>query len=146
MKTIRHFIWDFDGTLLDTYPNIVRYLQTALRDFGYEVDSVEILEKMMTTIPYSIQYYSELYGLPDLRDRYKQYYAAEPNDPVEVFPGVREVLQRVQEIGGANYIFTNRNRSIHAMLKRTGIDGFFRDIITSEDPGVVVKPAPKTPS
>ena len=142
MKNIRHFIWDFDGTLLDTYPNIVRYLQTALRDFGYEVDSVEILEKMMTTIPYSIQYYSELYGLPDLRDRYKQYYAAEPNDPVKVFPGVREVLQRVQEIGGANYIFTNRNRSIHAMLKRTGIDGFFRDIITSEDPGFVVKPAP----
>lgn len=144
MKTIRHFIWDFDGTLLNTYPNIVRYLQTALRDFGREVDSVEILEKMMTTIPYAIQYYTDLYNLPELRQRYRHYYAAEPTDPVEAFPNVREVLRRVQEIGAANYIFTNRNRSIHAMLKRAGIEGEFKDIITSEDPGFVVKPAPDT--
>ena len=144
MKTIRHFIWDFDGTLLDTYPNITRYLQMALWDFGREVTQTEILEKMMVTIPYAIQYYAEQYDLPDLRDHYLSYYAAEVSDPVRVFPCVREVLLRIQELGAANYIFTNRNRSIHAMLKRAGMDGEFREIVTSEDPGFVVKPAPDT--
>ena len=108
MKNIKLFIWDFDGTLLDTYPNITRYLKQALNDFGKDADQTEILEKMMTTIPYSIRYYSELYDLPELAAHYRAYYAEEKNDPIRVFPGIPEVLRRVQEIGAANYIFTNR--------------------------------------
>ena len=36
MKEMKLFIWDFDGTLLDTYANLVRYMQMALRDCGYD--------------------------------------------------------------------------------------------------------------
>ena len=144
MKNIKHFIWDFDGTLLDTYPNITRYLQTALRDFGIEVSQTEILEKMMVTIPYAIRHYAEKHGLPQLRERYMHYYAAEATDPVQPFPYVRQVLKRIQEMGAANYIFTNRGSSIHAMLERAGIVGDFKAIVTADDPGFVVKPAPDT--
>ena len=144
MKNIKLFIWDFDGTLLDTYPNITRYLKQALNDFGKDADQTEILEKMMTTIPYAIRYYSELYDLPELAAHYRAYYAEEKNDPIRVFPGIPEVLRRVQEIGAANYIFTNRGHTIHAMLERAGIAGEFKDIITADDPGFVVKPAPDT--
>ena len=144
MKTIKHFIWDFDGTLLDTYPNITRYLQMALRDFGVEVDQTAILEQMMITIPHAIRYYAEKYALPELRAHYYQYYTAEKTDPVSVFPYIPEVLKRVQEIGAANYIFTNRGSSIHAMLERAGITGEFREIVTADDLGFVVKPAPDT--
>ena len=51
MKNMKLFIWDFDGTLLDTYPNITGYLRRALLDFGYDVPQEEILEKMLVTIP-----------------------------------------------------------------------------------------------
>ena len=144
MKQLRHFIWDFDGTLMDTYPNITRYLKQALKDFGIEADQTEILERMMVKIPVAIQQYAEQYSLPELRARYDIYYANEPNDPVEPFKGVREVLRQIRANGGYNYIFTNRGHSIHAMLKRAGIDGEFKDIITADDPGFVVKPAPDT--
>ena len=30
----RHLIWDFDGTLFDTYPRICRAYQKALADAG----------------------------------------------------------------------------------------------------------------
>ena len=144
MKNIRHFIWDFDGTLMDTYPNITRYLKLALKDFGIDADQTEILERMMVRIPVAIQQYAEQYSLPELRAHYDMYYANEPNDLVEPFEGVREVLRQIRVNGGFNYIFTHRNRSIHAMLKRAGIDGEFREIITSEDPGFAAKPAPDT--
>ena len=142
MKTMKHFIWDFDGTLLDTYPNITRYLQTALRDFGYAVSQTEILEQMMVTIPHAIRYYAEKYDLPELRARYYHYYAAEKTDPVNVFPYVPEVLRRIREMGAKNYIFTNRGSSIHAMLERVGIAGEFEEVVTADDPAFVVKPAP----
>lgn len=144
MKNIKLFIWDFDGTLLDTYPNITRYLQTALRDFGKEVDQTEILEQMMVTIPHAVRHYAELYDLPELRERYLHYYEAEKTDPVRAFPYIKEVLERVQALGAANYIFTNRGSSIHAMLERAGIAGEFREIVAAGDPGFVVKPAPDT--
>ena len=34
MKALKHFIWDFDGTLFDTYPNLAGYMQKALKDCG----------------------------------------------------------------------------------------------------------------
>jgi phosphoglycolate phosphatase-like HAD superfamily hydrolase len=141
---INTILFDYDGTLMDTYPNITRYLKLALKDFGIDADQTEILERMMVRIPVAIQQYAEQYSLPELRARYDMYYANEPNDLVEPFEGVREVLRQIRVNGGFNYIFTHRNRSIHAMLKRAGIDGEFREIITSEDPGFAAKPAPDT--
>ena len=96
MKNIKLFIWDFDGTLLDTYPKITGYLRRALLDCGHDVSQTEILEKMMVTIPHAINYYSELYQLPDLRERYKAYNVEEADAPVAIFPQVKEVLQRKQ--------------------------------------------------
>ena len=142
MKNIKLFVWDFDGTLLDTYPNITGYLKRALQDFGKDASQTEILEKMLVNIPHAVRYYSELYNLPELNERYRAYYANEINDPVRAFPKVKEVLQRVREIGADNYIFTNRGDSIYAMLEKAGLDGEFKEIITSANPHFVVKPAP----
>ena len=73
MKNIKHFIWDFDGTLMDTYPNIIRYIKLALSDFGKDADDIEIMKKTAVRIPYAIEYYSELYGIPELLEHYKKY-------------------------------------------------------------------------
>ena len=71
MKNIKLFIWDFDGTLLDTYPFTTACLRNALLDFGYDVSQTDILEKMMVNIPHAINYYADLYQLPDLRAHIK---------------------------------------------------------------------------
>ena len=63
MKQVQHLFWDFDGTLVDTYPNLVRYMSLALSDFGITADPVEILEKMMENIPYALDYYTKKYDL-----------------------------------------------------------------------------------
>ena len=144
MKNMKLFIWDFDGTLMNTYPNIIEYLRQALLDFGYEVPQKEILEKMMVSISCAIRYYSEKYYLPDLGKRYKEYYKQEAESVVSTFPKVKEVLRRIREIGADNYIFTNRGNTIYPMLENAGILEEFREIITSEDAAFVVKPAPDT--
>ena len=121
MKDIKLFIWDFDGTLLDTYPFTTDCLRKALLDFGHDVSQTEILEKMMVTIPHAIQYYADLYQIPDLKDHFKRYNTAEDTIPVVLFPQIKEVLQRVREIGAENYIFTNRNNSIYHLLELAGL-------------------------
>lgn len=75
MKTVKHFIWDFDGTLADSYPNLVRYMSLALSDLGVDAKPVEIMEKMLENIPYTISYYTEKYNLPQLSEQYDFHYA-----------------------------------------------------------------------
>lgn len=142
MKQMKLFIWDFDGTLMDTYPNITGFLRRALLDFGYEISQTEILEKMMVTIPHAIRYYSELYGLPDLKDHYNKYFMEETGMPVLAFPNVKEVLRLIRKIGGDNYIFTDRNASTYPMLELAGIRNEFREIVTAADLHFAAKPAP----
>lgn len=142
MQSIKHFIWDFDGTLMDTYPNVIRYLRLGLQECGCDAPDVEIMEKMMTTIPYAIQCYSEQFGIPDLKERYKRHHLQEATDPIRVFPGVPEVLRQIRKMGGYNYIFTNRGDSIYPILERAGILEEFTEIVTADSPRFVVKPAP----
>lgn len=142
MKQMKLFIWDFDGTLMDTYPNIIRYLRQALQEFGKDASAVEIMEKMMDTILSTIEFYSKQYGIPNLHERYKAHYAREAQDPVLVFPGVPEVLQEIRRMGADNYIFTNRGESIYPMLEKAGVLEEFTEIVTAASPEFVVKPSP----
>ncbi len=142
MQSIKHFIWDFDGTLMDTYPNVIRYLRLAMQECGYDAPYNEILEKMMENIRFAVDYYSEKFQIPDLHQRYLEQYKQEATDPVAIFPGVSEVLRQIRKMGGFNYIFTNRNDSIYPMLEQVGILQEFEEIVTADSPNFVVKPAP----
>lgn len=144
MKSIKHFIWDFDGTLVDTYPNITSYLQKALRDFGYEVSQTDILEQMLVTIPHAKKYYAELYSIEfeKLNERYSYHDKAGADNVSYPFPDVLEVLKRIRELGGKNYVFTNRGASVYPMLERVGLIDEFDEIVSASDESFVSKPAP----
>lgn len=143
MKHIQHYIWDFDGTLANTYPNLVRYLTLALADFGKPAEPVEILEKMMETIGYAIDWYSEYYDLPQLKQRYDYHYALGKDDPVHAFEHVTAVLEQIQKSGGNNYIYTNRGVTLDPLLERMGLRSYFTEIIRAGDPEFEYKPSPK---
>lgn len=143
MKNIKHFIWDFDGTLADTYPNLVRYLSLALADFGVTAEPVEIHEKMMETVGYAINWYSEHLSLPELSGRYDYYYALGKDDPASAFPGVASVLEQIEKNGGYNYIFTNRGESVYALLEQMKLQNYFTEIVRDGDPEFEFKPSPR---
>lgn len=66
--------WDFDGTLIDTYPNLVRIFKEMLNEYGYTVSKEEIHMKMSVSIGYACEYFSEKYGidLSELKQRYRE--------------------------------------------------------------------------
>ena len=147
LKNIRHFIWDFDGTLFDTYPAIIQDLRFALQKYGYDCDPLEAIRHMIeTTIGQTRDHYADKYGIARevLAETYEAFGAktmallqAEP------FAGAQEVLERICTAGRYNYIFTNRKGSEALLyLKKYGLDGYFRDIIGSESPNFAKKPAP----
>ena len=142
MKNIKHFIWDFDGTLMNTYPHITSCFQAALRDLGIDVPKIDIMRQMLIDIPHTVKYFSELYDLSELDEHYKSYYSIAPTEPVQLFPFVKDVLETIKKNGGNNYIFTNRGDSTFPFLEEHGIKDLFTDIVTSSHPHFALKPAP----
>ena len=140
MKNMKLFIWDFDGTLVDSYPNSVGCMQRALRDFGYDATYEQILEQMLDNIGVAIRYFTDKFQIPELSERFYAYAANQ--EPVVLFDNVVDVLHRIQELGGTNLIFTNRNETIFPMLEQVGITEEFAEVVTTLHPNFAWKPAP----
>ena len=142
MKNMKLFIWDFDGTLVDSYPYSVSCMQRALRDFGYDASYSEIMEQMLETIGVAIRHFTDKFQIPELSDRFDHYYQVGRDEPVMLFEGVLDVLRHIQGMGAINLIFTNRNESIFPMLEEAGIAGEFEEVVTAIHPNFAWKPAP----
>lgn len=140
MKNMKLFIWDFDGTLVDSYPNSVGCMQRALRDFGYDATYEQILEQMLDNIGVAIRYFTDKFQIPEISERFYAYAANQ--EPVVLFDNVVDVLHRIQELGGTNLIFTNRNETIFPMLEQVGITEEFAEVVTTLHPNFAWKPAP----
>lgn len=143
LNEMRLFIWDFDGTLMDTYPvTFAAYLHQALADFGYTPSEAEVMERMLVNVGHAVQHYMDLYHLPQLWERYRFYEAKGPIAMPAALPQVKQVLARIRELGGINCVYTHRNDGTFPMLEHSGLTEEFEEIITSTHEAFASKPAP----
>lgn len=138
----KHFIWDFDGTLYDTYPVSVIALRHALNDCGVDDDADHILSLLKITIPHAIDYYIKKYKVGD--DFYERFTYYRLKDEVNVRPYeyVEQICKKICESGAHNYLYTHRDKTSIEYLKRDGLYKYFTDFIISED-GFEDKPSPQ---
>ena len=146
MKDIRHFIWDFDGTLFDTYPVIIRSMTSALAEYGRDCDPRDCMELMLDSIGVALDRYSELCGVSreELTATYERYNQASLKE-LEARPmeGAREVLEAILKKGGKSYIFSHRRTGeIRLFLDKYGLTDLFEDMLGPDFEGFAWKPAP----
>lgn len=140
---ISHFIWDFDGTLFDTYPQMALSLQRALETLGIQEPIRNILSHMkQSSVGAAAAACGRRHGLevPLLMERFRANERSN-KDSLLPYPGAARVCHTVCALGGRNYLYTHRNRSALDALARCGLAGCFEDAITLEG-GFPRKPAP----
>ena len=139
----RHFFWDFDGTLYDTYPRITRACQRALGDFCVETayDTVYAAAKR------SLNYCGVAIGGPRgvsaeaFMEAYHRHAEEEGAESIRPYSGVPEMLRAVVRNGGKNYLYTHRSTTALKWPRHDRLDALFADAVTKED-GFPSKPAP----
>jgi len=134
--------WDFDGTLFDTYPNLVRAFKEALENYGYTAEEDEIWQKMSISIRHAVSFYAKKHGFdPDeFRALHKRLEGFRP-DLVKTYPGVKETLKAIKESGRRNHLYTNRDKGSVRYLEAYDLLQYFDGLVTKEDMRVL-KPSP----
>ena len=128
------FIWDLDGTLLDSYPIIVDSLYQVYKEkLGIELDKDRIHREI---IKYSVSHFlndlEKETGIKfdALKDRYS-YISGKEKLNIPLMKNGLEILKYLKEQGIHSYVFTHRGVSTEPVLRNLGIYDCFDEVVTS---------------
>ena len=106
----RHWFWDFDGTLFNTYPRICRALQKSLADAGIFEETSVIMPYLKQSLETAARHFGDEKGVGTdiLLEGYHRHSEEEGPSTIHPFPGAREFLCDVISSGGKNYLYIRR--------------------------------------
>lgn len=137
------FIWDLDGTLIDSYPAILAALDVTYAAYGWAFDRKKVQAYILD---YSVgQLLDELAEEKGVElQGLKKYYSADlkgRDRELCLFPETKAVLDWTREQGIGNFIYTHKGSNTASVLELLGIAEYFTHVVTSAD-GFARKPAP----
>ena len=133
---IRNILWDFDGTLFNTYPAFGKAFRKAINDLGKDLPDEWIIEKAKVSMDYCLESIVERCGLDAtlIDEKFTEHYhEIQPNDQPP-FAGADKVCRFIVEKGGKNVIVTHRRGAgMLRLLDAFDMRRFFSAWITSDD-------------
>lgn len=130
---MQFYIWDLDGTLVDSYPNMINTIFLALKEFGKNIDknALSIAVKQQVKIAYD-RFASDLpHEL--FKEKWKSIESQSLNT-INLFPYALETLELLKSKAAKQYLYTHRDRnSTFYLLEKQNISHFFEEIITADD-------------
>jgi HAD superfamily hydrolase (TIGR01549 family) len=140
---IKDIIWDFDGTLFDTYPGTAEAFIKALNDSGIGETKENVLNYLKVSDSFAMTHFNQLYNLDNtFIDKYTAYKRCIKPEMIRLFPFAKEVCRQFIDLGGRNYIITHRGDSTIKFLEYNGMMDYFTEVITKEY-GFKRKPDPE---
>ena len=138
------FIWDLDGTLLDSYEAILSGIEETFAQFSIPYDKEKVREFILK---FSVQ--DLLVQVAEDRNldvvvlnQVRAQSLAEKNTQVVLMPGAREVLNWADQVGIRNFVYTHKGDNAFTILKDLGLESYFTEILTSQS-GFERKPNPE---
>ncbi|SJZ36738.1 haloacid dehalogenase superfamily, subfamily IA, variant 3 with third motif having DD or ED/haloacid dehalogenase superfamily, subfamily IA, variant 1 with third motif having Dx(3-4)D or Dx(3-4)E [Pilibacter termitis] len=139
----KNYIWDFDGTLYDTYGAITTAFLESLKLFGIQATPKEVYQLIKKE---SARFAAEHYvGLEKKQALMRKYQEIEPRlqESPKPFHDARETLESIVQNGGKNFVLTHRDNTALEFLKQDGLFHCFTDFVTVAD-DFPLKPDPSS--
>ena len=138
------FIWDLDGTLLDSYEAILAGIEETYRQFSLPYNKEEVRTFILGhSVQDLLEQVAEERGLDaGLLNQVRAQSLAEKNAQVVLMPGAREILAWANQQGIQQFVYTHKGDNALTILRDLGLDAYFTEILTSQS-GFARKPSPE---
>ena len=138
------FIWDLDGTLLDSYEAILSGIEETYAQFSipYNKEKVRAFILKYSVKDLLVQVAEERGLDVDKLNQVRAHSLAEKNAQVILMPGALEVLSWANQQGIQQFVYTHKGDNALTILRDLGLDSYFTEILTSQS-GFKRKPNPE---
>ena len=142
LAPVRHVFWDFDGTLLDSYPAMTRAFVAAAAEHGVTVAPGRVLDLMKDCLSRCCEVIGAENALSPqtLHDDFRRHEQGELQRGLPPMPGIPGALAAMQQSGVRHYVATHRC-GVESLLEASGLGGRFSGVVTGDD-RLPRKPAP----
>jgi HAD superfamily hydrolase (TIGR01509 family) len=127
----KHLIYDFDGTLSNTYPCFAETVIQMLKVRGLPADYKTVYDNLKVSVGNALQRadFTEDYSV--LR---KEFHVVHDELALKIqkpYPEAEEILRYAMAQGHKNYLYTHSGKIVKILLEQWGIADCFEDIIDS---------------
>ena len=138
------FIWDLDGTLLDSYEAILSGIEETFAQFSIPYDKEQVREFILKfSVQDLLEQVAEERKLDvEVLNQVRAQSLAEKNAQVVLMPGAREMLGWADETGIQQFVYTHKGDNALTILRDLGLESYFTEILTSQS-GFERKPSPE---
>ena len=128
------FIWDLDGTLLDSYEAILSGIEETFAQFSIPYDKEQVREFILkfSVQDLLVQVAEERKLDVEMLNQVRAQSLAEKNAQVVLMPGARDVLAWADQAEIQQFVYTHKGDNAFTILRDLGLESYFTEILTSQ--------------
>lgn len=134
-------IYDFDGTLSDSYPVYTDALLELLERHGLRAERDECYSLLKVSVGHALRHFAFDRPLEEISQEFHHLYHEHARRSMQAFPGAADILRYAVEHGKKNYIYTHTGRFAFEMMDKMQLSGYV-DYVLDASAGFPRKPAP----
>jgi len=125
------FIWDLDGTLIDSYDVFLEALSESFANFKLPFDRQTVYNFIKEESVNSLLE-KQAVSFEKIKEDFTKN-STSKNDKIKLMVGAKEVLDWTQKENIQNFIYTHKGKNSFDLLKQLGISSYFLEVVTSEN-------------
>lgn len=135
------FVWDLDGTLIDSYGAILHALEATYKHYGWDFERNQVHAYILE---YSVgQLLDEMAEQGQvIATEVKAFYSADlkqRDEELSLYPDTQAVLEWTRSKGIQNFIYTHKGSDTLVVLEKLGIADYFTEALHGQS-GFTRKP------
>ena len=127
----KHLIYDFDGTLSDTYPCFTETVLELIKQYGISDTYENVYANLKVNVGYALKQYDLGKDAAEARRDFHVIHNELAPKIQKPYPEAEEILRYAMAQGHKNYLYTHSGKIVKILLEQWGIADCFEDIIDS---------------
>lgn len=125
----QNIIYDFDGTISDTYPVFAKAQLQLMARYGLQDSYEHVYSLLKNSVGASLRSYEWGRDIHLIQREFHEIHDALAMEEQRPYPDAEEILRYAVEQGKRNFLYTHTDKLAYRLLEKWGLMSYFTDAI-----------------